>query len=109
MAFPSSAFVASWTSPPRAELDKRLTEACQTNRSVVVSMAQLTFMDSSGLHVLARASQQLAQRGWRLILADVPQAVERILTVTGMADVFAVSSTEAEALKMATLRSDSSG
>ncbi len=51
---------------------------------VVLELSDLTFMDSSGLHVLLRTARDLDGRG-RLILRDPTRAVRRILDLAGAA------------------------
>ena len=51
---------------------------------VVVDLAELDFMDSTGLSVLVRAQQRAEENGRRLGLVNSSQQVQRLLTLTGV-------------------------
>lgn len=53
---------------------------------VIVDLRELEFMDSTGLSVLVRAHQRSTESGQRFGVVRGPQQVERLLTLTGVAD-----------------------
>ncbi len=53
---------------------------------VIVDLRQLEFMDSTGLSVLVRAHQRATQSGKRFVVVRGPQQVQRLLSLTGVAD-----------------------
>jgi anti-anti-sigma factor len=53
---------------------------------VIVDLRQLEFMDSTGLSVLVRAHQRAVEAGRRFAVVRGPQQVQRLLTLTGVAD-----------------------
>jgi anti-sigma B factor antagonist len=53
---------------------------------VVVDLRELEFMDSTGLSVLVKAHQRAEEQGKRLGLVNGSQQVQRLLTLTGVAD-----------------------
>ncbi|MCU1487452.1 MAG: Anti-sigma factor antagonist RsbV [Actinomycetia bacterium] len=57
---------------------------------IVIDLAGVEFMDSSGLGVLVGAHKRLARVGGRLSVVGVSTAVARLLSVTGLARVFDV-------------------
>jgi anti-sigma B factor antagonist len=57
---------------------------------IVVDLADLAFIDSSGVAALARGRQQARQAGGDLLLAAPRQQVMGILAITRMADGFSV-------------------
>jgi anti-sigma B factor antagonist len=57
---------------------------------VVVDLAGVAFMDSTGLSSLMRSKDALDQRGVSLRLAAPSKAVERIFSVTGFEDYFEI-------------------
>ena len=81
-----------------------LADVCNSGVSVVVNLAQLSFMDSSGLTVMTRAHTELSESGSRLVLAGVPRNILRLLEVTGFDRVFAICPDEKEALTLAATR-----
>lgn len=65
---------------------------------IVVSLAQVTTIDSSGVGELVSAYTSVANRGGRLKLANLPAKVQDVLTITQLITVFDVYETEAEAV-----------
>jgi anti-sigma B factor antagonist len=53
---------------------------------IVVDLAELEFMDSTGLSVLVRAHQRAEESGQRLGVTNGSQQVERLLNLTGVRD-----------------------
>lgn len=53
---------------------------------VIVDLRQLEFMDSTGLSVLVRAHQRATKKGQRFGVVKGPQQVQRLLSLTGVAD-----------------------
>lgn len=72
------------TSPALEQELERL--AAAETPLVVVDLAELEFMDSTGLSVLVRAHRRAEENGQRLGLVDIPQQVQRLLTLTGVRD-----------------------
>src|ERR1700678_2363519 len=67
-----------------------LAAAAARNPWIIIDLAELEFIDCSGLRVLARAREQARQAGGDLLLAAPRRQVRRILALTGLADVFCV-------------------
>jgi anti-anti-sigma factor len=53
---------------------------------VVVDLRQLEFMDSTGLSIIVRAHQRLADLGAELCLVQGSPQVQRLLDLTGVAE-----------------------
>jgi len=53
---------------------------------IVVDLAELEFMDSTGLSVLVRAHQRAEESGQRFGVINSSQQVQRLLTLTGVKD-----------------------
>lgn len=69
---------------------------------IVVDLAAVTFMDSSGLRELLRARIECGRCGGRLILASPPATIERLLDLTGTTRLFEiVPSLEAAGVRLA--------
>jgi anti-sigma B factor antagonist len=69
------------------DLEHELEEgAASRAKLVVVDLRTLEFMDSTGLSVLVRAHQRAAQTGQRFGVVRGPQQVQRLLSLTGVAD-----------------------
>jgi len=68
-------------------LEEELERVAQSEAQVVVvDLRNLEFMDSTGLSVLVRAHQRAEEKGRRLGLVNGSQQVQRLLTLTGVAD-----------------------
>jgi anti-anti-sigma factor len=67
--------------------------------AIVVDMADTDFCDSTGLNVLVRVQKQAAEQGTALRLVIRAAAVQRMLTVTGVSELFRVYDTLAAALQ----------
>ena len=65
------------------ELDR---VAASDSRLVIIDLRELDFMDSTGLSVLVRAHQRAEEHGRRLAMVKGPQQVQRLLSLTGVAD-----------------------
>ncbi len=57
---------------------------------VVIDMAAVTFMDSSGLRVLIDLHERLNASSRRLVIDSPSQPVTRLLEVAGLADHFTI-------------------
>jgi len=68
------------------ELRRQVDEFAGT--ALVVDFARTTFIDSAVLKELLRARAELAERGVRLILADVPAPVRRLMDLTRTMELF---------------------
>jgi anti-anti-sigma factor len=53
---------------------------------VIVDLRELEFMDSTGLSVLVRAHQRATENGQRFAVVRGPQQVQRLLSLTGVAE-----------------------
>ncbi len=69
-----------------SQLAEVLREECSKPGDVALDLSALTFMDSSGLHVVLDASRQLESNG-HLILRNPTKAVGRIFEVSGIEQV----------------------
>jgi anti-sigma B factor antagonist len=71
---------------------------------IVVDLAGLEFIDSSGVAALARGRQHARHAGGDLLLAAARQQVLRVLTLTRLIDAFPVHASVEEAASSAGLR-----
>ena len=66
------------------DLEQALTEAQAQARMVVLDLRDLSFMDSSGVHVIVNASIRARAEGRRLVLLKVPPNIDRTFELTGL-------------------------
>ena len=55
--------------------------------NIVIDMAEVTFIDSSGLRVLIAHHQRAADDGRRLEIVEPSHTVQRLFEITGLTDV----------------------
>lgn len=58
---------------------------------LLLDLSGVTFMDSTGLGALIKVRNRLVDRDGELRLTAASSAVERVLELTGMAEVFGIS------------------
>jgi anti-sigma B factor antagonist len=71
-------------------LDEAVTEAAGLASHVVIDLAQVTFVDSSGLGALIVARNTARERRGSVSLVSPPPVVRRLLGSTRLHDVFAI-------------------
>jgi anti-sigma B factor antagonist len=76
-----------------------LTAVAAREPGIIVDLAGLEFIDSSGVAALARGRRQARQAGGDLILAAPQQKVMRVLAITRLADAFSVYATVEDAAR----------
>lgn len=80
-------------------LREAVTEALNTgSKSILINMAGVTTIDSSGVGELVSTYTSVANRGGKLKLLHLPPKVDDILQVTQLITVFEVYDDEDEAL-----------
>ena len=65
---------------------------------LIIDLRELDFMDSTGLSVLVRAHQRTEEQGRQLAMVKGPQQVQRLLSLTGVADRLTLVETPEELL-----------
>jgi anti-anti-sigma factor len=73
--------------------------AAATAEVVIVDLRNLEFMDSTGLSVLVRAHQRATENGQRFGVVRGPQQVQRLLSLTGVADRLTLADSPDELLQ----------
>jgi anti-sigma B factor antagonist len=76
------------TAPIVAEATATLPASSSSTGRVVVAVSQVSFIDSSGLRVLVDLSERAGEVGARVVVSDPSRSVSRLLTITGLDDVF---------------------
>jgi anti-sigma B factor antagonist len=84
------------TSP---ELERELQRSTASAAALlIIDLRKLEFMDSTGLSVLVRAHQKTTQSGKQFAVVKGPQQVQRLLSLTGVAERLTVVDTPEELL-----------
>lgn len=85
-----------------SQLEQMLQEALGKNPpALVVDLAQVTYLSSSGLRALLVAAKKLRQNNGHLLLCCPQPAVARVLRLTGFIEILPVYPTREAALKAA--------
>ena len=71
-------------------LDSAFETMPATMQPVVIDMGDVSFIDSSGLRVLARLLQRTRETQRRLILTRTPSRVTRLIEIAGMTDLIEI-------------------
>ncbi len=66
---------------------------------VIIDLRKLDFMDSTGLSILVRAHGAAQEAGQRFVLIRGPKQVQRLLSLTGVAERVELASTPEELLQ----------
>ena len=85
-------------------LQKRLDTALRGGATVVIDMARLRFIDSSGLGMLVRAERELRDSGGQLVLVRGPRAAHRPFELTRLDAHFEFCDSPSAALRTALVR-----
>lgn len=83
-----------------ARVTAELAIVAARERDIIIDLAGLEFIDSSGLAALVRVRKHARRAGGDLLLAAPQEQVLRILTVTRLIDVFSVHACVDEAAGM---------
>ena len=82
------------------ELKSALSDAIESGRSrIVVDLTDTTFLDSTALGVLIGAVKRLRSRDGRLTIVNVDENIAKTFEITGLDQIFPISSTRDEAIK----------
>lgn len=60
-----------------------------TEKDVVLDLAGVSFIDSTGLRMLLRITRQVEQREGQLVVGRLSRPVDRLLGLAGLSDFFA--------------------
>lgn len=74
----------------------RMEEAIENGNSanIVLSMKDLTFMDSSGLGVILGRYKQISAKGGKMVVCDVHPSVYRLFELSGMFKILSIQDNE---------------
>jgi anti-sigma B factor antagonist len=64
-------------------IDECVADGCER---VVLDLRSVTFMDSSGLHLVVDADAAARAAGWELLLIEGPPPIQRVFEITGLLD-----------------------
>jgi anti-anti-sigma factor len=82
------------------QLERMLRGAIEAaQRFVLVDLSQVTYISSSGLRVLLVAAKELHQRDGSLVLCCLQPSVNRVVQMTGFAEIFPLYGTRDAALQ----------
>jgi anti-sigma B factor antagonist len=68
------------------QLEQTLREALGSARLVVVDLRQLTFMDSTGVHLMIEADARARRSAQRLVRVRGPEQIDRLFDLVGLTD-----------------------
>ncbi len=68
---------------------------------LIVNLSETTYLDSTALRILTAARQQSQEAGGNVGLVYTQPPIDRLMTITGLKDLFPVFPSEADALEAA--------
>jgi anti-anti-sigma factor len=68
------------------ELERALLRPREPGKRVILDLAGLRFMDSTGLRVLMRALSEAKAGRWELFVRNVPANIQRLFSISGVQD-----------------------
>jgi anti-sigma B factor antagonist len=76
------------------EFERALLRLRPRHQRVVLDLAELRFMDSTGLRILLQARRVASEGGWQLALRSVPPNVHRLLKLSGVEQAIPIEPAE---------------
>jgi anti-sigma B factor antagonist len=73
-----------WDVAGAMSIDLRMSTIAGSGRSVIIDMAQVTFLSSMGIRTIIMAAKAVSLRGARLVLLAPSDHVAAVLTSTGI-------------------------
>jgi anti-sigma B factor antagonist len=70
--------------PAAAELQPVILSCVRSKPSLTLDLRQLTFMDSSGVHLVLFAQKLCEDKGAEFVLIPGPRQVQRVFEITGV-------------------------
>jgi anti-sigma B factor antagonist len=64
--------------------------AQQGSDPLVLDLADLEFIDSTGLSLLVQAKQRIESQGHRFVLRNPTERVRRVIEISGLAELFTI-------------------
>jgi anti-sigma B factor antagonist len=77
-------------------LQRELTTAREEGSTVLLDLSRVTFIDSTGLHLLLEASHSSAVSDWGFFVVRPSRVVQRLIELSGTADLIMVVDPRAE-------------
>lgn len=87
-----------FTSP---KLQEALDGVLRGQARVIVNLSETTYLDSTALRILTAARQEAQEAGGNVGLIYTQPPIDRLMTITGLKDLFPIFPSEAEALEAA--------
>lgn len=80
----------------KAKLEQTIEE--DQPRHMILSLKNLSFMDSSGLGVILGRYKQISALGGKMVVCDVSDAIYRLFEMSGLFKILTIEEDEASAL-----------
>jgi anti-anti-sigma regulatory factor len=88
------------TDDPRNDLDPGLVAPSDYGRGALLSLRDVTLLNSRGIGMLLKLNRAMKDAGGRMVLVDVPTSVQQVLRYMKLDDVLAIAGSEQEAEEM---------
>lgn len=81
------------------QFKEAVSAAAEQSSHVVINLADVTYMDSSGFGTLLSANRRLRPEGGSLYLVGCNEIIQRMLSITRLNTIFSVHESEDDALR----------
>ncbi len=81
-----------------AEIETPMSVVCGSSKAVIVDLSGVSFMASLGLRSIVLGGKTVMRRGGAMALLSPQPAVEEVITVSGIDELFSIYRDEAAAL-----------
>jgi anti-sigma B factor antagonist len=82
------------------DVQNRLEQVLREQGLVLLDLSRTSYLSSAGLRVLLLLFRQAERDGARIVLAGVPTQVWEVLSATGFVDVFTVTDTVGDGMRV---------
>jgi anti-anti-sigma factor len=82
-------------------VEHALLRAEEVHDLVAIDLRRVSFLDSTGLHLITEANARLRERGGRLLIVEGPPQVSRVFELTGLSGHLDVVADEPELERVA--------
>ncbi|MCP3967509.1 MAG: STAS domain-containing protein [Lentisphaerae bacterium] len=83
------------------EIEMEFTQLAAKNKSLVIEMANVSFIASLGLRMLLSSAKRLDSDGFKMILLNPQESIQNVLTIAGLDSIIPIVDDLDDAIKTA--------
>jgi stage II sporulation protein AA (anti-sigma F factor antagonist) len=82
------------------DLNASLLDASEYGRHILISLRNVTLLNSSGIGMLLKLRRAIHQQGGKMVLLDVPANVRQVIDFMKLGQILPIADSEQEAQEM---------